>query len=113
MKLEIIALSVVLASGTPAWAQTPKAADDHAAHHTAGSKEAQAFTEGEVRRIDKGAKKITLRHGPIASLDMPAMTMVFQVADDSMLDQVKVGEKVNFTAEKVGGAYRVTRMESR
>jgi len=45
-------------------------------------------------------------------LDMPPMTMVFQVKDPAMLDSVQAGDKVRFDAEKVGGAYVVTRIES-
>jgi len=72
---------------------------------------AQELTEGEIRRVDKEAKKLTIKHGPIANLDMPAMTMVFQVKDPAMLDQVKAGDKVRFAADKVGGAYTVTKIE--
>lgn len=68
------------------------------------------MAEGEVRKVDKEAKKITIRHGPIQSLDMPAMTMVFQVKDPAMLEQVKAGDKVAFEAEKLGGAYTLTRI---
>lgn len=71
-----------------------------------------ALTDGEVRKIDKDAKKLTLRHAPIKNLDMPAMTMVFQVKDLAMLDQVKVGDKVKFQAEKIGGALTVTQIEA-
>ncbi len=70
------------------------------------------FADGEVRRIDKDAKKITLRHGPIKNLDMPAMTMVFQVKDAALLDKVNTGDKVRFSAEKIGGAYVVTAIET-
>lgn len=69
------------------------------------------MSDGEVRRVDKDTKKITVRHGPLANLDMPAMTMVFQVADPAMLDQVKTGDKVKFVAEKVGGAFTITKIE--
>lgn len=71
-----------------------------------------AMADGEVRRVDKDAKKITIKHGPLASLDMPAMTMVFQVADPAMLDKVKAGDKVKFKAEKVGGAFKLTEIEA-
>ena len=111
MKLEIIVLSALLASAAPAWAQAAKAPDEHTVHHAADAKAVQALSEGEVRRIDKSAKKITLRHGPLVNLDMPAMTMVFQVKDEAVLDQVKVGDKVGFVAEKIAGAYVVTRIE--
>ena len=66
------------------------------------------MTEGEVRRIDKEAKKITLKHGDIKNLDMPGMTMVFQVRDASLLDRLAAGDKVLFTAEQLQGAYVVT-----
>ena len=92
---------------TPGFAQQ---AQDHAAHHPAAA--AEALTDGEVRRVDKDAKKITLRHGPIANLDMPPMTMVFQVSDAALLERVKVGDKVRFAAEKREGAFTVTRLES-
>ena len=69
------------------------------------------MTEGEVRKVDKEAKKITLKHGPISNLDMPAMTMVFQVADPAMLEQVKAGDKVRFSADKAGSGYAVTKIE--
>lgn len=74
---------------------------------------AQALTEGEVRKVDKAAKKITLKHGPIKNLDMPAMTMAFQVRNSALLERVKAGDKVDFAAEKVGDAFVVTRIEKK
>ena len=71
-----------------------------------------SMTEGEVRKIDKEAKKITLKHGDIKNLDMPGMTMVFQVKDAALLDKVKAGDKVLFTAEKADGAIIVTAIEA-
>ena len=76
-----------------------------------GAGQSAAISEGEVRRVDKDAKKITLRHGPLANLDMPPMTMVFQVKDPAMVDQVKVGDKVKFRAEKVGAAFTITELQ--
>ena len=66
------------------------------------------MTEGEIRKIDMESKKITIKHGAIKNLDMPGMTMVFQVKDAAMLDKVKAGDKVRFKAEKAGGAIVVT-----
>jgi Cu(I)/Ag(I) efflux system periplasmic protein CusF len=62
------------------------------------------MADGEVRKIDKENKKITLKHGVIKSMDMPAMTMVFGVKDAAMLDSVKVGDKIKFTAATAGSA---------
>ncbi|HEX7438234.1 MAG TPA: copper-binding protein [Caldimonas sp.] len=73
---------------------------------------AASMTEGEVRKVDKEAGKVTLRHGPIDNLGMPAMTMVFRVADPKMLDQVKEGERVRFSAERLNGAITLTRIEA-
>lgn len=67
-------------------------------------------TSGEVRRVDKTNSKITLRHGPIKNLDMPAMTMVFQIREPALLETLKAGDKVLFSAESVNGAYFVTRI---
>ena len=72
---------------------------------------ASSMTDGEVRKVDKDAKKITIRHEPLQHLDMPAMTMVFQVSEPAMLEQVKAGDKIKFQAEKIGGAFTVTKME--
>lgn len=67
--------------------------------------------DGEVTRIDKAQAKLTLRHGEIKSLDMPAMTMVFRVRDPKWLDEVAVGDKVRFAVEKRDGAYTVTALQ--
>lgn len=68
--------------------------------------------EGEVRKIDTDAKKITLRHGDIPNLEMSGMTMVFRVKDPELLGKVKPGDKVRFTADKVDGALTVLSIES-
>ena len=73
---------------------------------------AVAMTDGEVRKIDKENKKITLKHGEIKNLEMPGMTMVFQVKDPAMLDRVKTGDKVMFKAEKANGAMVVTEIQT-
>jgi Cu(I)/Ag(I) efflux system protein CusF len=102
--------SALLAGGT-AWA-----GGDHKHSHDAPKPAlvAQAATEmsdGEVRKVDKEAKKITLKHGELKNLGMPGMTMVFQVKDPAMLEQVKAGDKVRFTAEKAEGGFAVTAIE--
>jgi Cu(I)/Ag(I) efflux system periplasmic protein CusF len=77
------------------------------AHH-----QPAALSDGEIRKVDKAGKKLTIKHGPLLNIDMPAMTMVFQVKDPKMLDQVKVGDKVKFEAGMLpGGETVVTRIE--
>ena len=70
------------------------------------------MADGEIRKVDMDSKKITIKHGEIKNLDMPGMTMVFQVKDPAMLDKVKAGDKVRFKAEKAGGAIVVTEIQA-
>lgn len=71
-----------------------------------------SMTQGEVRKVDKDAKKITLKHGEIVSLGMPPMTMVFRVKDEAMLDKVKTGDRIWFSAADVNGAITITAIET-
>ena len=113
-----IFLSAALGAA-PALAQ-PKTSD-HAAHQTAAPVAAPAtapaapqsadMSVGEVRRVDKGAGKLTLKHGEIRNLDMPPMTMVFQVQDPALLDRLRPGDAVRFRAEKTAAGYVVTAIE--
>ncbi len=73
---------------------------------------AAGIGDGEIRKIDKETKKVTIKHGEIKNLDMPAMTMVFQVKDASMLDTFKAGDKVKFAVEKAGSSFLVTEMQA-
>ena len=103
------ALSAFSPTGTLAQtASAPAMSGDTKAMQPAGTE----MTEGEVRKIDKDTKKITLKHGEIKNLGMPGMTMVFQVNDPSMLETVKAGDKVKFNVEKAGGAMVVTHIEA-
>ena len=86
-------------------------ATDSPPYHVAQVAPAE-LVDAEVRKVDKDAGKITLKHGELKSLEMPPMTMVFQVSDRSMLDKVKAGDKVRFAAAKVGGQLTVTAIEA-
>ena len=70
------------------------------------------MVKGEVKKIDEATGKITLNHGPIKNLDMADenMTMVFRVQDPAMLKQVKVGDKVQFEAERATAGLTITKI---
>lgn len=108
-KSTLASLAVLAASGlfTLSHAQTAAPAASGTMPMSTG-----AMTDGEVRKIDKENKKITLKHGEIKNLEMPGMTMVFQVKDPAMLDMVKTGDKVMFKAEKTNGAMVVTQIQT-
>lgn len=69
--------------------------------------------DGEVKKIDLEAGKVTLKHGPIQNLDIPAMQMAFRVVNPAWLQKLQVGDKVTFEADKVGGQFTVTAIEVR
>ncbi len=69
------------------------------------------LSTGEVRKVDKYQNKITIKHGPLANLDMPSMTMVFRVKDNKMLNAVTQGDVIQFKAEMVGGYLTIIYIE--
>ncbi len=70
-----------------------------------------AWTDGEVARIDRAAGSVTIKHGPMPKLDMPAMTMPYRVKDKAVLDQLKPGDKIRFDLDSVGGVFTVLRLD--
>ena len=99
-----LSLALMMALSTPL---SQVFADQHDGNH-AGS---TAMTAGEVKKVDKDAGKVTLKHGPIKNLDMPGMTMIFRVKDAAMLDQLKEGDKIHFAADKINGAFTLMQIE--
>ena len=90
------------------------AACDRAKQQQSGAKTMYSTapkSTGEVEKVDKSGGKVTIKHGPIDNLGMPAMTMAFRVKDPAMLDQMKEGDKINFVVEKVDGAFTVIQAE--
>jgi len=108
--ITIVAGTIALA-GSAAYAQGAAGHAGHPPSPPSVAAPAAAMSEAEVRKVDKAAGKITLKHGPIPNIEMPPMTMVFNAAEPAMLDRVKAGDKVRFTADKIGGQYTVTRIE--
>ena len=69
---------------------------------------AQETTKAEVTKVDKASLRVTLKHEGVKSLDMPPMTMAFRVSSPHLLDDLAAGNRVRFTAERIGGVYTVT-----
>lgn len=101
------ALAALMLAG-PAFAQS------HSHHGQVQTQAAPAatddLTDGEVRRIDVAAGKLTIKHGEIKNLDMPPMTMVFGVAEPALLSGLNVGDKIRFVVEQQQGKMVVTRI---
>ena len=110
-----IAISALVLTASPAFAAShagaPRAKEAAPKTAVAPAVDTANMADGEVRKIDKETKKITLKHGVIKSMDMPAMTMVFGVKDAAMLDNLKAGDKVKFKAQQAGSAIVVTEIQ--
>ena len=83
-------------------------AQSSAQQHTMEASAKPDMTDGEVRKVDKEAGKLTIRHGVIKHLDMPPMTMVFVAKDKALLENVKAGDKVRFMTAHENGQMIVT-----
>ena len=89
----ILAAAVLLTTASAALAQT-------------------ALADGQVTKIDQAAGKISIRHGPLRQFDMDeGMTMVYRVADPALLEGIKIGDKIKFTADRTNGQFTVTKIE--
>ncbi|MEO8058416.1 MAG: copper-binding protein [Burkholderiales bacterium] len=93
------------AQSNDAGAKTPQVAAPQATAATPN-------TEGVIRKVDKEQGKLSIKHGPIANLDMPGMTMVFRMLDTKALETLKAGDKVRFFADKVNGTLTVMAIET-
>lgn len=99
----------IAAALTFAFSAMPALAHNHGHEGHANMTE---MADGEIKKVSKDTGKITIRHGELKNLGMPAMTMVFRAGQPAMLDQVKAGDKVRFVAEKVDGAMTVVKLEN-
>jgi Cu(I)/Ag(I) efflux system periplasmic protein CusF len=111
-----MACVVGLGLGTGALAQDRNAGHDHAAHVAQASQAATSsgdlpLVDAEVRRVDARNNKLSLRHQQIPNLDMPPMTMVFEVADPALLEGLKSGDKVQVTVDQIDGVYTVMSLQ--
>jgi Cu/Ag efflux protein CusF len=102
----VLAVALVSVSG-PVPAQT---GSQHDQGKVSASKPVKMAT-GEVRRINKSAKTITIAHGPLEDFNMGPMTMSFPVKDPAQLARVKQGDKVRFALEMAGQDLVITRIE--
>ena len=112
--LAALTLSLTLTLSAPTTAQAEEKHHPAAAPGATASAPATAtaMTDGEVRKIDLDAGKLTLKHADIKSLDMPAMTMVFVVKDKALLDKLKTGDKIKFRAINDAGKFTVTEIQT-
>lgn len=110
MKTAIAVAVMVLGAS---FSTTAPAADDHTGHGAmhGATPVAASMTDGLVKKVDKPGAKVTIAHGALANLGMPAMTMVFRVKDKAWLDQMKNGDKIRFLADDVNGNLTIVKVD--
>jgi Cu/Ag efflux protein CusF len=109
----LLLLTGLAIGGALAGSAMAQTASERAGHYEAADPAAASYrTDGEIRKVDKDAGKLTIKHGAIKNLDMPAMTMVFQAKDKSLLANVKAGDKIRFRAETENGTLLVTDIQT-
>ncbi|WP_175942469.1 copper-binding protein [Burkholderia pyrrocinia] len=106
-----IAMGCALAFSAASYAAGDMAGMDMSGGAMQGADAKHGMSHGEIRKVDAAAGRLTIKHGPLDNLGMDAMTMVFKVKDHAMLSQVKVGDKIDFVAEDVGGALTVVELK--
>lgn len=107
--LKIAIITVVLTATAPAFAQTDSMKEmGMDQHSTKGAKAAVHQATGIVKNVDVDNGKVTLAHGPVATLNWPAMTMAFGVKDKSLLNKLSVDKSVQVEFEKRGNSYVIT-----
>ena len=110
MKKSLLAFLLAGLASMPAYA-APHSHDAHAGHCALSSPAESGWVDGVVRKIDKAGGKVTVAHGPLTNLNMPAMTMVFRVKDASWLDRMQVDGRIRFVAGSIGGTLSIVRFE--
>lgn len=106
----LLLLSATLVLPTIGWATDDHAAHDHRAMAATSLTDA-AWSDGTVKKVDKAGGKVTVSHGPLENLGMPAMTMGFRVKDGAWLSKLKEGQHIRFIADDVQGTLTIVRYE--
>lgn len=111
MKKSNLTLGLAITLTFTGMAHATMPAPQPAAAASATEAPAAELADGEIRRIDVENKKLTIKHGPIKSLAMPGMTMVFVLKDEALLNSLKVGDKIRFDAARIEGVFVVTQLQ--
>jgi len=112
LKLSVLAATVTLAAS--GFAAEPAMMGGHGGHDHAAMSTPMSSTwvDGQVKKVDKAGGKVTLAHGPLENLGMPAMTMVFRVQDKAWLGRMKEGDKIRFVADNVNNVLTIVGFEA-
>lgn len=74
----------------------------------ADAKDTVHKAKGTVTKVDAKAGVVTLSHGPVPTLNWPAMSMGFKVNDNALLRKMTEGQPVEFEFVQSGKEYVIT-----
>jgi len=112
MKTTVSISLVALFALLPLAAQAAGGHDPHAGHGAMHSATEGGMVDGVVKKVDKTSGKVTVAHGPLTNLNMPAMTMVFRVKEAAWLEQMRTDGKIRFVADSINGTLTIVRFEA-
>ena len=106
----VVAVACLFALPPASLAQTGGMGTGHDMSSGAQKPKSQAAhkASGTVTAVDQAAGKVTISHGPVQTLNWPAMTMNFMVKDKALLGKLSPGRTVDFEFVQQGRDYVVT-----
>ena len=85
----------------------------HANTATSSTPADTTLADGVVQKVDRQTEMLTIEHGELKDIGMPAMTMAYKAKDAAMVTGAKEGEKVKFRLENLNGTYTITALTKR
>jgi len=76
--------------------------------HEAKEQSAVHKASGTVTKVDREKSRVTIKHGAVATLDWPAMSMAFAVKDKALLENLQPGRNIEFQFAQQGKDYVIT-----
>jgi Cu(I)/Ag(I) efflux system protein CusF len=111
MKVAHLLVQLAFAGSATAQGQTAPASAAPARPASSAAAAVGTLASGEVLEVDRKEKRVLLKHGPIASIGMDAMTMEFLLPDAKLLQSLEPADKVRFAVVWRNGDYEITRVE--
>lgn len=109
IRLAVLVCGLVLAAAAQAQGMTGMQ-DTHKDMPMKGMQhdEKQHKASGTVTKVDREKSRVTIKHGAVATLDWPAMTMTFAVKERKLMEKLQQGKEVQFQFAQQGKDYVIT-----
>lgn len=102
----VLAFALALAGGAPAFAHkdmTDWLSMMEKLRKQQPNPQETPWVNARIVKVNAAAQSVTISHGAIKSIGMPAMSMTFGVTDTSRLSTLKKGQRVDIQVENSAG----------